>query len=81
MGMLPRDLGRGRGGCRSVAFEDRMVWESLVLARGGLRLVCRWLFGEGERRGRYYVRAKQIPFPVRGWSPPSLQIWLLICGS
>lgn len=81
MGMLPIDLGMHRGGCRSVAFKGRMVWEPLLLARGGLGLVCRWLFGEGERRGRYCVRAKQIPFAVHGRSPLSLQTWLLICGS
>lgn len=62
MGMLPTELERCRCGCRSVAFKGRMVWESLVPARGGLGLVCRWLFGEGERRVRYCVRAKQI-FP------------------
>lgn len=63
-----------------MAFKDRMIWQSFVLARGGFGLVCRWLFGEGERRGRYYVRAKQIPFPVHGWSPLSLQtshLWIL----
>lgn len=64
-----------------MAFKGRIVWESLVLARTGLGLVCRWLCGEGERRGRCYVRAKQIPFLVCGWSTLSLQTWLLICGS
>lgn len=65
MGTLPMELQRGRCGGRSVAFKGRMGWESLVPARGSSGLVCRWLFGEGERR-RDYVRAKQIPFPARG---------------
>ena len=64
--MLPAELQRGRGGGRSVAFKGLMGWESLVPAGGSSGLVCRWLFGEGERRRRDYVRAKQIPFPARG---------------
>lgn len=34
-----------------MAFEGRTRWESLVPAGGSLGLVCRWLFGEGERKG------------------------------
>lgn len=64
VGMLPMELGRHRGGDRSVAIKRRMGWEFLVPARGSSGLVCRWLFGGGKRRGRDYVRAKQIPFPA-----------------
>lgn len=34
MGTLPTELGRHRSGGRSVAFEGRMGWVSLVPARG-----------------------------------------------
>lgn len=64
-GMMPVRL-RAAGVGRSPVFQGRTGWQ-VCPQWGGLGLVCTGLFSEGKRKGREYVRVKQIPFPAHGY--------------
>lgn len=64
-GMMPVRL-RAAGVGRSPVFQGRTGWQ-VCPQWGSLGLVCTGLFSEGKRKGREYVRVKQIPFPAHGY--------------
>lgn len=54
-----------------------MGWESLVPAGGRSGLVCRCLFGEGERRGKDYARFPSLHVVTSELANVTAHLWIL----